>query len=260
MNVSETQTAMTITADDFGHALNNGHLSLAYQPIVKMNNNKIAGFEAFMRWQHPVHGNIPPSSFIPVAEESGLIVPASRWALKEACRALLRLSGNVGYDISFFMSVNFSATDLDDENFLEQLYTIISAVDIDPSRLHVEITEKLLDHNTEKAREILGLCRSAGLGVSIDDFNTESSSLHHIHSFGINMVKIDQITDQSVRAIIDEAHELGMLTTAEGVETQEDAAMLRAMGCDYAQGYYFARPMSEDDTITYLRQRHLQPA
>lgn len=213
-----------------------------------------------MRWNHPVHGAIPPGIFIPIAEESGQIVQASRWALKEACRALKRLGGALGYDSGQFMSVNFSATDLDDENFLEQLYTIISAVDIDPSRLHVEITEKLLDHDTDKARETLSLCRSARLGVSIDDFSTESSSLRHIHSFGINMVKIDQITDQSVRAIIDEAHSLGMMTTAEGVETEEDAAALRAMGCDYAQGYYFARPMAEPDMIALLRSWHLQTA
>lgn len=252
--------SIAITADDFAAALSGGQLSLAYQPIIDMKRGRAAGFEAFMRWNHPELGNIPPGDFIPVAEESGLIIQASRWALKEACRALKRLTGGLGYDTNMFMSVNFSATDLDDENFLGQLYTIISAVDIDPSRLHVEITEKLLDHNTAQAREILGLCRSAGLGVSIDDFNTESSSLRHIHSFGINMVKIDQITDNSVRAIIDEAHSLGMMTTAEGVESEEDAAMLRAMGCDYAQGYHFARPMPEKETIETLRNWHLQSA
>lgn len=252
--------SVAITADEFSAALTGGALSLAYQPIIEMKHGKIVGFEAFMRWEHPVHGNIPPGIFIPVAEESGLIVEASRWALKEACRALKRLSGGLGYDTSLFMSVNFSTTDLDDKNFLEQLYTIISAVDIDPSRVHVEITEKLLDHNMEQAREILGMCRSAGLGVSIDDFNTESSSLNHIHSFGINMVKIDQITDHSVSRIIDEAHGLGMMTTAEGVETEEDAAMLRAMGCDYAQGYFFARPMSEQAAIETLRGWQRQPA
>lgn len=255
-----TVDSISVTADDFSGALNNGQLSLAYQPIIEMKRGKIVGFEAFMRWDHPLHGNIPPGIFIPVAEESGLIVAASRWALKEACRALKRLSGALGYDNTLFMSVNFSATDLDDSNFLEQIYTVISAVDIDPSRVHVEITEKLLDQNTEQAREILGLCRTAGLGVSIDDFNTESSSLNHIHSFGINMVKIDQITDRSVGRIIDDAHALGMMTTAEGVESEEDAAMLRAMGCDYAQGYYFARPMAEKDTIDMLRGWHLQTA
>lgn len=252
--------SISVSADDFSDALNEGQLSLAYQPIVDMKRGKIVGFEAFMRWEHPVHGNIPPGIFIPVAEESGLIVPASRWALKEACRALKRLSGALGYDQHLFMSVNFSATDLDDENFLEQLYTVISAVDIDPSRVHVEITERLLDHNAEKAKEVLGMCRTAGLGVSIDDFNTKSSSLSHINSFSINMVKIDQITDRDVGRIIDEAHALGMMTTAEGVETEEDAAMLRAMGCDYAQGYYFARPMTEKDTIEMLRSWQLQSA
>lgn len=252
--------SIAVNADDFSSALKSGQLSLAYQPIIEMKQRKIVGFEAFMRWNHPEHGNIPPGVFIPVAEESGLIVEASRWALKEACRALKRLSGEVGYDANLFMSVNFSVTDLDDRNFLDQLYTIISAVDIDPSRIHVEITESLLDKNPDQARSVLGMCRTAGLGVSIDDFNTASSSLSHINSFSINMVKIDQITDHEVGRIIDEAHALGMKTTAEGVETEEDAAMLRAMGCDYAQGYHFARPMPERELVKMLQSRQLQTA
>ncbi len=244
---------MTVTASDLQAALGGSGLSLAFQPIIELKKGEIVGFEAFMRWTHPVHGAIPPSVFIPLAEESGLIVQASRWALKEACRALKRMTGVLGYDARHFVSVNFSATDLDDENFLEQLYTIISVVDIDPSRVHIEITEKLLNKNPDKAREILGLCRKAGLGVSIDDFNTESSSLIDIHSFGINMVKIDQITDERVRGIINEAHSLGMKTTAEMVEQEDDAVTLRAMGCDMAQGYYFARPMTEAQIIELMR-------
>lgn len=248
---------MTVKISDFETALNGGELSLAFQPIVEMKHGNIVGFEAFMRWTHPVHGAIPPSVFIPLAEESGLIVQASRWALKESCRALKRMSGSFGYDEKPFMSVNFSVSDLDDKNFLEQLYTIISVVDLDPSRIYLEITEKLLEKNPDKARETLNMCRRAGLTVAIDDFNTHSSSLQDIHSFGINLVKIDQIADHAVRQIIDEAHALGMQTSAEGVETEEEAITLRTMGCHMAQGYYFARPMNETQVIEFMRERTL---
>ena len=244
---------MNITVSDFETALNNNALTLAFQPIITMKTGHVAGFESFMRWTHPVHGPIPPGVFIPLAEESGLIVKASRWALKESCRALKRISGDLGYDANPFVSVNFSATDIDDHNFLEQLYTIISAVDIDPRRVQLEITEQLLHKDPENARATLGLCRKAGLGVAIDDFNTASSSLEFISSFHINNVKIDQIADDKVSRIIDQAHALGMSTSAEGIEDEFSAATLKAMGCDMAQGYYFARPMPETDLVVALR-------
>lgn len=246
---------MTVTYSDFEAALDNNAVTLAFQPIITFKTGNVAGFESFMRWTHPVHGPIPPSVFIPLAEESGLIVKASRWALKESCRALKRISGELGYSSRPFVSVNFSATDIDDENFLEQLYTIISAVDIDPKRVQIEITELLLQKDPDKARETLRLCRKAGLGVAIDDFNTDSSSLEVIASFHINSVKIDQITDQRVARIIEEAHALGMTTSAEGVESEDDAIMLKAMGCDMAQGYYFARPMAERELVEALRHK-----
>ncbi len=248
------QAIPTITADDFQRAMQMGQLSLAYQPIVELKNSQPLGFEALMRWNHPELGAIPPSAFIPVAEESGLIVLASRWALKEACRALKRIEGALGYDVSFFMSVNFSATDFDDKNFLEQLYTIISVTDIEPSHVHIEITEKLLRSQPDKARETLALCAGAGLGISLDDFTEDPAILEELHGFGIDTLKIDEISESSVRAVIDEAKRLGMITIAEGVEESDDAVMLRAMGCDMAQGYYFARPVDEAQTIAVLRQ------
>lgn len=207
-----------------------------------------------MRWQHPMHGAISPGVFIPIAEESGHMVEASRWALHEACAAIKRMVGTLGYHARLFISVNFSTSDIGDENFLEQLYTAISAVDINPKFVTVEITEALLKSEPEQAKITLGLCRKAGLNVAIDDFNTESSSLSELKSFGVNTVKIDQATDEKVRAIIDEAQTLGMITIAEGVETEADAASLKTMGCQLAQGYYFARPLDERDAVAFARK------
>lgn len=243
-----------ITADDFRLALQNRQLSLVYQPIIELASGKPRGFEALMRWNHPEHGMISPGIFIPVAEKSGLIVEASRWALREACYAIRRIVGTIGFDAKLFISVNFSANDLADENFLEQLYTVISAVDINPAYVHVEITEALLQQQPDQARTTLSLCRRAGLNVAIDDFNTQSSSLDALHDFGVNIVKIDQLTDERVRTIIDDAKGLGMTTVAEGVETESDALMLREMGCQMAQGYFFAKPMPESDIIQYIRR------
>lgn len=248
--------SVTITAEDFQKALQDGQLSLAFQPIIDLASGEPHGMEALMRWNHPVHGAIPPSVFIPIAEESGLIVPASRWALREACSTLKRVVGKIGYDASLFVSVNFSATDFADENFLEQIYSAISATDIHPALVRLEITEHLLKADPEKARQTIALCRKAGLSLAIDDFNTESSSLAEIHDYGIYTVKIDDIKDERIRSIINEAHDLGMTTIAEGVETEEEAITLRAMGCEKAQGYYFARPMFEAALLELLLNWH----
>lgn len=250
--------SVTITADDLHAALMGGQLSLAYQPIVDLTTGEPRGIEALMRWNHPVHGAIPPSVFIPVAEESGLIVQASRWALREACAALKRIIGKIGYDASLFVSVNFSANDFADENFLEQIYSAISATDIHPALVRLEITERLLKANPEQARQTIALCRRAGLSIAIDDFSTESSSLAELQGYGIYTVKIDDIKDERIRSIINEAHDLGMSTIAEGVETEEEAITLRAMGCEKAQGYYFARPMPEAALIETLQGWHRQ--
>lgn len=260
--VGQTNAMETIKiASEFRNAMDNGELSLHYQPIIDLGTGKIQGFEALMRWTHPEKGNISPAIFIPVAEDSGLIVDASRWALKEACKALRRIQGKAGYDRNLFMSVNFSSTDFAEENFLDQLYTTLSATDVEPERVHLEITERLLMTQPDNAKETLNMCRKAGLGISIDDFGTGYSSLSYLHYYPIDTLKIDQSfvrnmsKDQTakelVKSIISLAKNMNMHTIAEGVEDENEARQLTEMGCDSAQGYFFARPMDEA-TITEI--------
>lgn len=261
--VQQTKAVETIKlANELKVALENRQLFLNYQPIVSLKNGEILGFEALMRWKHPEKGFISPAVFIPVAEESGLIVEASRWGLGEACKALKRIEGHAGYDRDLFMSVNFSSTDFAEENFLEQIYNILSATDVAAQKVHLEITERLLMAQPENAKETLSLCRKAGLGISIDDFGTGYSSLSYLHYYPIDTLKIDQsfirnmrednTARELVKSIISLSQNMDLATIAEGVETKEEALTLRGMGCDMAQGYYFAKPMSEADIITAL--------
>lgn len=251
-----------VIANEFRAAIGTDQLSLHYQPIINLKSGLIDGFEALMRWNHPEKGNISPAVFIPIAEDSGLIVEASRWALRESCKALKRMEGRVGLERDLFMSVNFSSTDFAEENFLDQLYTILSETDIEPHKVHLEITERLLMDQPQNAKDTLTLCRKAGLGISIDDFGTGYSSLSYLHYYPINTLKIDQSfirnmhddkgSMELVKSIIALGTNMNMKIIAEGVETQEDATALRQIGCDHAQGYFFSRPASEKDITQKL--------
>lgn len=241
--------------NDFTEALKSGSVSLHYQPIIGLQDGKIHGFEALMRWIHPERGFISPAVFIPALEESGLIIDASKWALKEACKALKRIEGATGYHSGLHMSVNFSSADFSSDDFVENVYNTISETDVKPEQLHLEITERLLMQQPETARSTLEMCRKAGMGISIDDFGTGYSSLSYLHFFPIDTLKIDQcfIRDmrknpkslELVRSIVGLCKNLNMRIVAEGVEEQEDAVILKEMGCERAQGYYFAKPMPE---------------
>lgn len=250
-------------ASEFRAAIGTEQLSLHYQPIMNLGNGMVDGFEALMRWNHPTKGPISPAVFIPVAEESGSIVEASRWALRESCRALKRLEGHIGIERDLFMSVNFSSTDFAEENFLDQLYTILSETDVEPHKIHLEITERLLMNQPENAKNTLTMCRKAGLGIAIDDFGTGYSSLSYLHYYPIDTLKIDQsftrnmMQDKTsmelVKSIIALGTNMNMKIIAEGVEHAEEAEFLRQQGCQRAQGYYFAKPLSEKDLTETLR-------
>lgn len=261
--LEQSNAIETITmANDFRAAIGTDQLSLHYQPIMNLQTGHVDGFEALMRWNHPEKGPISPAIFIPVAEESGLIVEASRWALRESCRALKRMESRVGLDKELFMSVNFSATDFAEENFLDQLYTILSETDVAPHQVHLEITERLLMNQPQNAKETLNMCRKAGLVITIDDFGTGYSSLSYLHYYPINTLKIDQsfirnmledkTSQELVKSIIALGTNMNMKIIAEGVEHAEEAEALLGMGCQRAQGYYFSRPHSEKDITAKL--------
>lgn len=258
LNAVETITM----ANEFRAAIGTEQLSLHYQPIMNLATGMVDGFEALMRWHHPEKGPISPGIFIPVAEDSGLIVEASRWALRESCRALRRMEAKVGLERDLFMSVNFSSTDFAEENFLDTLYTILSETDVAPHKVHLEITERLLMNQPQNAKETLSLCRKAGLGIAIDDFGTGYSSLSYLHYYPIDTLKIDQsfvrnmlqdkTSKELVKSIIALGTNMSMKIIAEGVEHAEEADALREMGCGLAQGYHFSRPLSEKDITDKL--------
>lgn len=252
-------------ANEFRVAVARQQLFLEYQPFVNMDSGKVLGFEALMRWQHPVKGKMRPDLFIPMAEDTGLIIDATRWAFRESCGALKRMhasSGNTG----LFMSVNFSALDFDDPEFPDEMMSILADVGISPALIHLEITERLLLRQSEQVKRVLQRCRELGMHISIDDFGTGYSSLSYLHQYPVSILKIDQsfvrnmIGDDGslslVKTIISLSENMGFETIAEGVETQEQSKLLLGLKCHVAQGYYFARPMLEDAVIKLLGNSH----
>ena len=248
-------------ANEFSQALKNGEISLHYQPIIDLQSGEIYGFEALMRWIHPEKGFISPAVFIPIIEDNGQIVQASNWAFREACNALKRIQNTSNYHRDLHMSVNFSSEDFSSPDFVENIYNTISETDVKAENLHLEITERVLITQPESAKETLAMCRKAGMGISIDDFGTGYSSLNYLHTYPINTLKIDQsfVRDMQnqeekdskdlVSSIITLGKNLNMSIIAEGVEDDAEGKILKDMGCQYAQGYHFARPAPEKDVI-----------
>ncbi len=248
-------------------ALEDKQLMLYYQPIIDVQNMKIAGFEALMRWKHPEKGMISPGVFIPVAEESGLIVELSRFALEVACEAVPQLQKAADPKLivsgPLFVGVNFSVKDFADRDIFEFISTTLKSRGVDPKQIHLEITESLLMEAPEPAKIALEKCREFGIDVSIDDFGTGYSSLSYLHYFPIDTLKIDQsfiraMTKHNsslvlVKSIIALARNLGMKVIAEGVETKEEAVIVRDLGCEWIQGFFFAKPMPLADAEKFLQ-------
>ncbi|TAL28623.1 MAG: EAL domain-containing protein [Alphaproteobacteria bacterium] len=248
-------------------ALQRGELMLFYQPIIDLARMKIAGFEALMRWKHPVKGMISPGIFIPVAEESGLILDLSRFALEVSCDAALKLQAAASPALTgpdpVFVGVNFSVKDFAEGNLFTHMRDTLAKKGVAAPQIHLEITESLLMEAPEAAKAELEKCREIGLNVSIDDFGSGYSSLSYLHYFPIDTLKIDQSFIRSmtthpaslvlVKSIIGLARNLGMKVIAEGIETVKEASILSGMGCDYVQGYWFAKPMPFDDAIKFVQ-------
>jgi len=253
--------------NDFESALKSEEISLHYQPILNLQTGAISGFEALMRWNHPEKGFISPATFIPIIEDSGLIVKASAWALKESLLALKRIEHRAGFDHDLFMSVNFSSRDFAADDFVESVYETISASDVRAHQVHLEITERLLMGQPDNAKDTLSMCQKAGMSISIDDFGTGYSSLSYLHYFPIDTLKIDRsfvkdmIQDEGsmalVKSIISLGKSLNMKIIAEGVENHDEAVALRELGCDSAQGYYFSKPLPEKDVTDFISKNRV---
>jgi len=234
---------------------------LHYQPIVSLETGRLAGFEALVRWQHPEAGFISPGEFIPVAEETGLIIPIGRWVLQEACRQMSIWQTELSAE-ELTISVNLSSRQFTQPDFIEQVAAILSQSGLPPRCLKLEITESMVMENIETTVGMLTQLRGLGVELSIDDFGTGYSSLSYLHRFPINTLKIDRsfvtrMTDNTengeiVRTIITLARSLEMNVVAEGVETPMQLAQLRSLDCDYGQGYLFSRPVSASEALQLL--------
>jgi diguanylate cyclase (GGDEF)-like protein/PAS domain S-box-containing protein len=235
-----------------GRAIGNREMMLGYQPKVDLRTGRMVGAEALVRWNHPEHGLMGPDSFIPVAEETGLIVPLGEWVIAEACRALRTLR-TLGIE-DFVISVNVSLRQLRQRHFAERLADCLERYEVPPSSLELEVTESLLMDRPGEARDVLARLKALGVRLSIDDFGTGYSSLSQLQAFPVDHIKIDRSFLGDVandghavitRAIIALGHSLKLQVIAEGVETAEQLAFLRDHGCDQMQGFYFSPALSE---------------
>ncbi|GAB4188973.1 MAG: GGDEF domain-containing phosphodiesterase [Phycisphaeraceae bacterium] len=247
---------------DLRRAVEADQLRLSYQPIVSLVDGKLQGFEALVRWEHPKLGRIRPDKFIQVAEETGEIVGLGNWVLEQACTQLREWKQSHPQAATLYMNVNVSKRQLSQPNVVSELSRIIKSTGIDPCDLKLEITESVIMDDRHGITPVLDEIRSFGVRLAMDDFGTGHSSLSCLHSFPIDVLKIDRAFIRNmemrieysavVQAIVTLAHTLGITVVAEGLETAEQVAQLQALECDHAQGYYFARPLSADQAEAYL--------
>lgn len=250
--------------NDLRAAIERDELTLEYQPIVSLDTFRVAGFEALVRWNHPERGAIGPGQFIPIAEETGLIVPIGHWVLWNACEQLRKWHDLYPEDPPLTMSVNLSARQFNQPDLIEQINRVLEETQIDPSLLSLEITESVVIDNVEAATELFEKLRQLGVGLSIDDFGTGYSSLSSLHRFPISTLKIDgsfvsrmngrDENTEIVRTIMSLGKSLGMDVTAEGIETLEQVTKLRTLGCSQGQGFYFSQPLPADGAEKLLNQ------
>jgi len=259
----EPPTAAWPGKHDLRQALEKREFVLYYQPEVELSTRRIIGFEALIRWVHPVRGLIPPMDFIPLAEQSGMILPIGDWGLSEACSQIQQWCRQDPGNSSLRVCVNLSATQFAREGLADHVEALLQQFALSSSQLGLEMTESSLTSDVRTTLEVLGSLRRLGVSLLMDDFGTGYSSLNHLHSFPFDVLKIDRsfigrMTEgdqplQIVRTIIELARVLGMDVVAEGIETVEQFKLLRQMGCRFGQGFLFARPMTALDAASLLR-------
>jgi EAL domain-containing protein (putative c-di-GMP-specific phosphodiesterase class I) len=260
--MSEATLERVELENDLRRALERGELRLHYQPLVDLATDRIVGLEALVRWAHPTRGLIPPASFIPVAEETGLIVPIGRWVLETACRQARRWLDEMP-ESPLVMSVNLSARQFGHPTLVDDIRATLEASGLPADRLELEITESVLLAEAEDSATALQAIRDLGVGLVLDDFGTGYSSLSYLRRIPLDAIKIDRsfvngIDDDNsnlpiVKAVIDLAHALGIEVVAEGIETAGQLGRLRDLVCDRGQGYFFARPQPPEALTALLR-------
>jgi diguanylate cyclase (GGDEF)-like protein/PAS domain S-box-containing protein len=238
---------------DLRRALEREEFFVFYQPIMSLETGELRGFEALVRWRHPQRGFISPDEFIPVAEETGMIIQIGEYVLRESCQQMQKWQVILPSDPPLFISVNLSVKQFSQPDLVEKVAAILKETKLNPKHLKLEITESAVMENVEDTTELLTRLRALGLRISMDDFGTGYSSLSHLRRFPIDTLKIDRsfVTQMSeddenaeiVRTIVGLAQNLGMDVVAEGVETPEQIKALKVLGCEYGQGYFFSKPL-----------------
>ncbi len=248
---------------DLRRAIERREFTLAYQPIVRLEDNSVAGFEALLRWDHPRRGMIPPADFIPVAESCGLIVQLGLFAMQKAADDLAAWQKQIG-DAPLSMSVNLSSRQLIRRDLVSDVRSVIARSNLKPRCLRLELTESLVMDNPEQTAHVLTKLKQLGIGLSLDDFGTGYSSLSYLTRFPFDTIKIDKsfVDDTSpkrtvlLRSMINMAHELGLSVVAEGITDQSDALELRQMGCEYVQSFAFGAPIAGDAVLKLLKEQY----
>jgi EAL domain-containing protein (putative c-di-GMP-specific phosphodiesterase class I) len=255
----EEQEERRALEDDLRAAVHNGDFQVFYQPLVDVTTEKVTGFEALIRWPHPTRGMIAPETFIPLAEETGLIVQIGEWVLRKACAEA------VAWPAEIAVSVNLSPLQFRNPALLSTIVNILAQSQLKPERLQLEITETALLGASQRNGEILRALRDLGVRIVIDDFGTGYSSMSYLQNFEVDKIKIDRRFIQGletgtssaaaiIQAIINLSSNIGVGTTAEGVETQDQLKAVLARGCTEVQGYFFSRPLTAQDARLYVER------
>jgi predicted signal transduction protein with EAL and GGDEF domain len=246
-------------------AIDERQLILYYQPEVSSGTHRVIGYEALVRWNHPERGILEPSEFIPIAEESDLIILVGRWVLWEACRQMAEWQKKFVFNPPLTISVNVSPRHLIDAGLAEEVQRVLDETGLDAHSLKLEVTESSMMHDPEKSLGTLRRLKLMGIGLEIDDFGTGYSSLSYLQKLPFDTVKIDRSfikelgtgaeSSEIVRTIVELARSLDMEVVAEGVETEDQLERVTMLGCEYVQGYYFARPVGAKTTQALMKER-----
>jgi EAL domain-containing protein (putative c-di-GMP-specific phosphodiesterase class I) len=246
---------------DLRKAVDLGEFRVYYQPIVSVDSGQIVGFEALTRWQRP-QGMVMPNDFIPVANETGIILAINRQLLLEACHQLLSWQQLFPSDPPLSLSVNISPKEFAQADLASQIGQLLQQAGVDPRCVDLEITETIAMADAARSAGVLSELKALGVGLDIDDFGTGYSSLSRLQGFRVDTLKIDRVfvsrmdsdteTHEIVRVIVMLAHHLGLKVVAEGVETEAQLDLLRHLGCELAQGYLFSKPVDDDAIVKLL--------
>jgi len=248
---------------DLRRAVERKEFTLAYQPIVRLEDGSVAGFEALLRWDHPRRGQVPPSDFIPVAESCGLIVQLGLFAMQQAAEDLAAWQKQIG-DVPLSVSVNLSSRQLIRRDLVSDVRSVVARAGLKPRCFRLELTESLVMDNPEQTIHVLGKLKQLGIGLSLDDFGTGYSSLSYLTRFPFDTIKIDKsfVDDETpkrtvlIKSMVNMAHELGLSVVAEGVSDESDALELRQMGCEYVQSFMFGAPVAAEAAIRMLKEQY----